>query len=312
MLCAGRGKTVALMKAGLMLLLLLAANATAATLKVASWNLRNYLIENRRVEGVYRADYPKPETEKAAIRATLLRERPDVLLVQEIGGEAFARELHDDLAAEGLEYPYWHVGKRLGDDRALAVFSREPLAAFTFVEGLDFDYFGQREVVCRGLMELQFKTGGVPWTLFNVHLKSRIVVHGEDPDAARWRENEARLLRDYIRERYLCRSCRYVVMGDFNSRINEAPLRRFLKVSDRILAQEVPLTDAHGECWTYHNASGRVYEQIDFALASPAWGLPPTHFPEAGRIVDWPQGTVPSDHRMLVIELEFPEDATPQ
>ena len=46
-----------------------AVDAAAGSLAVATWNVENYLPAARRVDGVFRPGYPKPEAEKAALRA---------------------------------------------------------------------------------------------------------------------------------------------------------------------------------------------------------------------------------------------------
>ena len=67
------------------------------SVRVATFNLRNYLICDRLVEGVWRKEFPKPEKEKAAVRSLIKKVRPDVLALQEVGPKPFLRELQMDL-----------------------------------------------------------------------------------------------------------------------------------------------------------------------------------------------------------------------
>ena len=67
------------------LLALLLAAPVARALTVATYNVENYLVTDRRVDGVYRPEFPKPETEKAALRAVIRRLDADVLALQEMG-----------------------------------------------------------------------------------------------------------------------------------------------------------------------------------------------------------------------------------
>ena len=83
-------------------------------IRVATLNLDNYLLANRRVEGRYRPDYPKPEDNKKALREIILATDADILAVQEIGVEVFLLELQRDLRLEGLDYP--HTALMVGDD----------------------------------------------------------------------------------------------------------------------------------------------------------------------------------------------------
>ena len=53
----------------------------AELVTVAAYNVENYLVTNRMVEGVYREDYPKPEREKAAVTAVIKAANPDVPIV---------------------------------------------------------------------------------------------------------------------------------------------------------------------------------------------------------------------------------------
>ena len=45
----------------LIIFLVSASSLWAGQVRVASWNLNNYLTFDRLVDGVYREDYPKPE-----------------------------------------------------------------------------------------------------------------------------------------------------------------------------------------------------------------------------------------------------------
>ena len=49
------------------MVLWLALAGWAQALTVATYNVENYTIANRMVEGVYRQAYPKPEKERAAL-----------------------------------------------------------------------------------------------------------------------------------------------------------------------------------------------------------------------------------------------------
>ena len=160
-------------------------------LKIASWNVRNYLITDRVVDDSYRRGYPKPEIEKTALRQVLQEVDADVVLLQEMGSDPFLLELQRDLRTEGLEYAYSTVLRADDEDRHLAVLSRVPFEMLEHERELDFKYFNRREVVKRGLMELVFETEGNPWTLYNLHLKSRYTDVKEDPESAKRRTAEA-------------------------------------------------------------------------------------------------------------------------
>ena len=80
------------------------AGGAPDALTVLTWNVENYVAEDRMVEGEYRTEYPKPEAAKAALRAALRALSPDVLALQEMGPEPYLAELQRDLAAEGKDF----------------------------------------------------------------------------------------------------------------------------------------------------------------------------------------------------------------
>lgn len=85
-------KAVAVQRLGVLLLLLgiFSLNIFGQeTIRIASYNLKNYLIMDRLVEGQWRKDYPKPEAEKFIILKNILEVRPDFLVIQEIEVKGF-------------------------------------------------------------------------------------------------------------------------------------------------------------------------------------------------------------------------------
>src|SRR5512133_742546 len=87
------------------ILSLLPLVAGAATFKVATYNLENYISQASGTREV------KSEAAKAMIRQGILSLKPDVLAVQEMGGAEALQELRSSLKTSGLDYPYWeHVG----------------------------------------------------------------------------------------------------------------------------------------------------------------------------------------------------------
>ncbi|MEN9813159.1 MAG: hypothetical protein RL479_1845, partial [Verrucomicrobiota bacterium] len=119
----GRGRTAAILS-----LLLSAAELAGDPLRIATWNVANYGPTGRVTAAGYRSDYPKPEAEKAALRAALHRLDADVLALQEMGPPAYLEELARDLAREGLHYPYRAIAGD-GEPRRNALLSRRPLHA---------------------------------------------------------------------------------------------------------------------------------------------------------------------------------------
>ncbi|MGE9292464.1 MAG: endonuclease/exonuclease/phosphatase family protein [Puniceicoccales bacterium] len=290
---------------GTVVLFILPLTLGAETVRVATFNLQNYLVMDRSVDGHWREEYPKPEAEKTALREVIRAADADVLALQEIGGPAFLEELQRDLKAEGLDYPHAAILEGPDTVRMCAVLSRLPFRRALAHEQVDYTLKGEAGQVRRGLLELNFRTDGVEWALFVVHLKSRWTVREDDPMAARERTAEAQACRDFIRAQFPDpESDNYLIVGDFNDLRDTAPLRRFLEVSGRELSRMAEAVDSRGEAWTFHYRKRDIYERVDFVLLSPA--LDKRLVPGSAKIVDIvPASLTGSDHRLVSVELEF-------
>ena len=78
----------------------------SAAITVATYNLENYLVTDRMVDGVYRPAYPKPQKSRQAICATVAGISPDVLAVQEMGSAAFLEDFRRELKEAGQDFPH--------------------------------------------------------------------------------------------------------------------------------------------------------------------------------------------------------------
>jgi len=311
------GRRATLLLASLLVSFGAASLHAAETLTFATYNVQNYTLENRQLPdgGGFRPDYPKPEAEKAALRAVIRSLDADVLALQEMGGPPFLAELQRDLAAEGVAYPYGEAMLAADEKRGLAVLSRVPLGAVTAHRDLAGTRPGsaQPEPVRRGLLEV-----GVPWqgetvTLFVVHLKSRLVEDKTDPAAEEQRAAEAVAVRERILQRVpaapksdaedgepkLVAQGLYVVMGDFNDVPGSRPLRAIQAKGKREIAQWVDAADSRGHRWSYAFARQAMYSRFDHVLVSPALGKRV----ERAWIGDLPETALASDHRPVVLRL---------
>ncbi len=282
----------------------LALEVEGKRVRVATLNLDNYVITDRRVEARYRPDYPKPETQKSALRAVVLEVNADILALQEMGPEPFVLEFQRDLRREGLDYPYTVLMEGNDPDRHTAVLSKIPFLEVLRHKELDFKYFDGREVVKRGLLEVIFEMGDVRWSLFNLHLKSRLETRPDDPESNLRRRGEALAVREFIRKKYPpVGGHHYLIVGDLNGSRNSPPVRLLLQRGETILAHEVPAEDSRGEVWTYFYAREEEYSRVDYILASPA--LFPLVIEGKGIVVDSPKMQSASDHRMVYADLRF-------
>jgi len=272
-------------------------------LRVATYNLNNYLVVDRHVGARWRPSYPKPESEKQVVRQAIQAVAPDVLVLQEMGSVDFLEELRADLSQEGLHYSYAVHMDGPDPDRHLAVLSKRSPSEVVKHKDLDFKYFDGREKVKRGMLEMRFELGGGEFfQLFAVHLKSRYTEKKMDPESGLRRAREAEACRNRLIERTHDRGfLNYLVAGDFNEHPASAPLRRFYRRGQLELGTRVPASDSRGEVWTYFYQKESRYETVDGFVASPE--LLRRIKAGRGHIVDTPGVLNGSDHRMVYLDI---------
>ena len=277
------------------------------SIRILSWNVRNYNLTDRYAHGHYRREYPKPEEEKAALRKVISEQQPDLILLQEVGGNAYLQELSEDLKAEyALEYPYFTTVVVEDEVRKLGVVSRQPFEEkvnpITEVEY--FRYLDDEVQVKRGLLEVDVTFGdGKKLTCMTYHLKSRFTLDKRDPGSAIRREKEARTIRNYLRDLMASEpEKRIVLVGDLNDSYHSQAYDRLTKVSGEKVMSEIAVLDQNGESWTYLYAKKRRYEQIDFLFVSP-WLKDDASVQITARILGNSSVAAASDHRPIVVEL---------
>jgi endonuclease/exonuclease/phosphatase family metal-dependent hydrolase len=292
--------------AGFALWLALAGAMWAETLTVATYNVENYVMANRVVEGVYRKNYPKPEAAKTALRTVIKALDADVIALQEVGPLPYLEELRRDLASEGVDYPHVAWIEAADTERHVAVLSRRPFTAVTRHTDLMFAYFGKEERVKRGLLEVRFETGGGEVALFVVHLKSRYTDRADDPESARRRAGEAEAVRDRVLRIFPepeRSQARFLIAGDFNDGPGSRPLRALSARGKTTIAEVLAAADSRGEMWTHFYRKEDSYSRVDYVLVSP--GLKPTVVGGVAAIFDGAGVREASDHRPLVVRLEL-------
>ncbi|HEY5552290.1 MAG TPA: endonuclease/exonuclease/phosphatase family protein [Opitutaceae bacterium] len=296
---APRRLTVALLLASI-----LCGECAAGSLSVATWNVENYLPSNRRVDGVFRPGYPKPESEKAALRAVIRAAAADVIAFQEMGDEVHLAELQRDLARDGMDYPHSAWLSSADTERHVAVLSKLPLVRVERHSQVPVRYLGTDDSVKRGVLEVVLMAGAEEITLFVIHLKSRYTKRRDDPGSANQRAAEAVAIRDLVLERFPDpASARFMIAGDFNDTRDNRPLRALTKRGDAAIARILPAADDRGDAWTHRYRRNESYSRVDFILVSP--GLEAWAKSLAIRVVDTPRVRSASDHRPVVLTLEW-------
>ncbi|MEO6994339.1 MAG: endonuclease/exonuclease/phosphatase family protein [Lacunisphaera sp.] len=282
----------------------LASAVFAHALTVATYNLENYLVADRMVDGVYHQAYPKPEVEKAALRQVISGISPDILAVEEMGSQPFLDEFQRDLKRAGQDFPFAVLLEAADPDRHVAVLSKVPFKEVRRHAKLGTTYFGRKQLVKRGALEVVFATDAGDFSLFVVHLKSRHTERVDDPESAIQRAGEAEAVRDVVLSRYPDPTKgRFIICGDWNDTRGTRPLRAMQKRGELSLGELLRATDSHGETWTHFWRREDTYSRIDYLLVSPA--LKPLVVGGHARIGDGPGVAEASDHRPLVMELKL-------
>lgn len=285
--------------------LALASAALASALTVAAYNVENYNISDRMADGVYRKAYPKPASEKQALVASLQGFAPDILAVEEMGGPPFLAEFQADLKAAGLDYPHATVLEGADTARHVAILSKFPFKDLKRHTQVPIKYFGEADVVKRGVLEATFATSEGDLTVFVIHLKSKRTERPDDPDGTLQRQLEAEAVRDLVLTRFPDPAqAKFIVCGDWNDSRNSKPVRALLKRGNQPLGELLRAYDSRGEMWTHFYRAEDSYSRIDFILVSA--GLKPFVANKGtAKIYDGAGVRDASDHRPVYVTLNL-------
>jgi len=285
-------------------LAVLCAVAAQAAITIATYNLENYTLANRMVDGVYREKYPKPEAERAALRQVIGTLAPDVLAVQEMGPPSFLTEFQRELKLAGHDYPHAVLLEAADADRHVAVLSKIPFKAVHRHAEVPFTYFGEPQQVRRGVLEVVLGTDQGDVSLFVVHLKSKFTERKDDPEAALLRALEAETVRDLVLARHPePAQAKFIVAGDWNDTKGARPVRAMQKRGERVIGEFAEARDSRGETWTHYFRREDLYSRIDYLMLSP--GLRAYLNPASVRIYDGAGVGEASDHRPVMVELSL-------
>jgi endonuclease/exonuclease/phosphatase family metal-dependent hydrolase len=276
----------------------------SAALTVATYNLENYTLADRLVDGVFHQAYPKPEQEIAALRQAVAGMAPDVLAVEEMGPQPFLDDFQRELRSAGQVYPYASLVQGADADRHVAVLSKIPLKEVRRHAAVPITYFKQKEVVKRGVLEVVLATNAGDVSLFVIHLKSRHTERPDDPDSALQRALEAEAVRDLVLARFPePAKGRFIICGDWNDTRDNRPVRALQKRGETTVGEILPAADSRGETWTHYYRREDSYSRIDYILVSAA--LQPLVVDRRATIWDGPGVTGASDHRPVVVRLQL-------
>jgi len=264
------------------------------TFSVMTYNLHQYALMDR--DGGGEADDPKPEVEQKAVVALIAKERPDVLVVQEMGDEIIFGQFREALRAAGLNLPCAELLRRGQIEANLAVLSRFPIVSVQHHTN-DWYSIGPAKVpVARGFLDVTIQVNPqYQFRLLGAHLKSKV----HSPlGQTEMRRNEARLLNKNVRAILKENpGVNLLVVGDMNDDYQSAPLREVAGRRGGELADLRPV-DSVGDAWTCFRDYVDEYSRLDYLFVSE--GMLPEVVKKQTRVVRDPLTSRASDHRPVI------------
>lgn len=281
---------------------LLSGVCVAQALTLATYNVENYTLADRMVDGVYRPAYPKPEKERTAVVQVIAGISPDVLAVQEMGTQPYLDEFQRELRAAGQDFKHAVLLEAADTDRHVAVLSKVPFKEVRRHAQVPVTHNGRKDVVKRGVLEVVLATDAGEVSVFVVHLKSKRTEHPDDPESARQRAAEAEAVRDLVLARFPEPTrAKFVICGDWNDTRGSRPVRALQQRGDLMVGELLRATDRRGEGWTHFYRKEDSYNRVDYILVSP--GLKPQVATGGAKIWDGAGAESGSDHRAVYVEL---------
>jgi endonuclease/exonuclease/phosphatase family metal-dependent hydrolase len=267
-----------------------------------SYNLKNYLKMDRRINGKLRKNAPKPAQEISHLIKIIAAVNPSVIGVSEMGDLDDFSDFKARLAEAGLNYPHGELTFAADPVRHVGLLSRFPITARNSQTALTYRIGKQELRFQRGILDVTIQPAkDYQLRLLGIHLKSKREV--AEADQSLMRRNEAELLRSHINGiLQQTPGVNLLVFGDFNETQNELPIKviRGRYRSPGALT-DIQVSDDRGERWTYYWQYADQYSRFDFVFASK--GLLPEINKEKSYIPSHPDWFKASDHRALVIKI---------
>ena len=265
----------------------------APGIRFMSYNLENWLTMER--GGKQRG---KPEEEKNAAVRLIVKSRPEVLGVCEIGDINDVRDLQGRLKASGWEMKHLCYDEDSHALRRLALLSHYPIVATAKPKLSEYRMNGRNWRMSRPILDATVEREGCLYRFLGVHLKSKREVR--DADQNQIRLNEAILFRRHVDDILEADPhMRLIAYGDFNDNRKSTAMRKVAgQYRTPTYLTAIPCGDSNGHRWTHHWEYQDVYSRFDYVLVSQ--GLKPEVDFKASYLVDDPSWEVASDHRALL------------
>jgi endonuclease/exonuclease/phosphatase family metal-dependent hydrolase len=268
---------------------------TQQTLKVISYNLRNY--ESR-------VGTSKSESSKSQIAAILARINPDVAVLYEVRSHHALKDLVDRLSKKGIQYPYTSLVQGYDQYQHIAIISKIKPTKELHQQNRTYTLKGQRRQVLRGFACCRFHfSSGYDFFLIGAHLKAK----SEGSETWRIRDAEARCLRSFYQEliKKNGEKTNILLVGDFNDTQDSSPIKIILNSpsNQQSTFYDLRPVDQSSLAWTHHWGRKDQLSRIDYIFGNQSI------LPEIRQLgVDGgPSWNLASDHRPLVVELSLQE-----
>jgi endonuclease/exonuclease/phosphatase family metal-dependent hydrolase len=264
------------------------------TFSVMTYNVHQYAMMDR--DGGGQPDDPKPQEERDAVIRLIADGRPDVIALQEMGGEIVFSRFQQALRNAGLNYPYAELLRRGRVEANLAVLSRFPIVSVQHRTN-DWYSIGPAKVpVTRGFLDVMIQVNpDYRFRLINAHLKSKVY---SPLGQTEMRRNEARLLNKAVRA-ILDENpdINLLVAGDMNDDYASAALREVAGRRGGELTDLRPV-DSAGDAWTCFHSATDNHSRFDYLFVSE--GMKPEVVEARTRVVRDPLTYKASDHRPVI------------
>lgn len=270
------------------------AGVDSPKVRICSWNVHNYSVANRMVNGKWR-EHPKPESEKAALRSVLRKINADVVLLEEMGDEVYLAELRDALQKEGLAYPFCAITSYDAHTR-VAILSRIKPEKFFDCSDISFELKGTKVFSPRGTLGVKFTTAKKNWYAFALHLKSKTGARKADEQFYPFRFAEVRAIDARIFS--IAADAPTIAAGDFNNEPSDALFRNFGKTKLAMLGGG---DFASANAYTYYWKKKDIAYIYDYFVVNSAMSA----YAGAPAIINTDEVRAASDHLPIVVDLDF-------
>ncbi|MCX6958538.1 MAG: endonuclease/exonuclease/phosphatase family protein [Verrucomicrobiae bacterium] len=243
--------------------------ASANAVVVASYNVENYLMMPRWVDGHYRSNAGKPVAEKEAVTKMLTLVHPDILGLMEMGDQRQFNDLERRLQEAGMTFSDTEYLQGPDQQRHVALLSRFPIVERHSEGFIPIQVQGKKFYSSRGFLDVTIALpSNLKLRVLCVHLKSKIPVR--EYSQFTFRAAEAAALKAKI-ETILTSdpTTPLLVMGDFNDTKNSLPIKTILvNPGAPGILTALELHDDRGETWTEYWKGADEYSRIDYIMVN--------------------------------------------